>query len=316
MPVTLSKAPIAVLDSACSANVSGSIWIQDYLARLTDAERSQFVTRTEKPTSFAFGRDIRISGYQLTLPEWSEGCLKLLSTAVIDENPADDQLPLLLSRPWQKARGLIIDHTTYEVVFPTSRETSPTDPTQVHLVGRRLRLIVLAAGHHGINLVPKDRVLPAYVASRVDQDALSKKEIRRLHAAYGHPAPNRLRQLLSVAGCTDAIVLQKVDIVSATCPVCLTHGRPDPRPRTCIPLSLDGSFNDWVAIDLSMFEGRWRVLVICLGTRFLMGRFLPRNDKSSESLIAVLEACWISIFGPMRHILSDAGGENISDAMV
>ena len=329
-----------ILDSACSATVAGSIWIKSYIAALP-ADSRNLVTSRPIRHSFAFGRDIRVATSSVSIPEWSLGRLQHLTVAVLDELPSDPyHIPLLLSRRWQQDNGLVIDHCRDDVLVDCVRAFPDTDQRDfVHISGRRVALRVLGStGHHALQLLPvaasEDVKLPGGGRFRSllhqgtpasvcavspaaldvpDQPdlAIIKSEVSRLHMVYGHPPSSRLVSVLTQAGIKDPDVLAAAADVASKCLVCRSHGRPDPRPRACIPLSLHGEFNLWVSIDLSMFEQRWRLNIICMGTRFMRSRFL--SSKSSASVITALELEWTSFFGPMRHILSDAGGEFTGD---
>ena len=278
--------------------------------------------------SFAFGRDVRVASSSFIIPEWSNGHQRLLTVAVLEEQPDERRpIPLLLSHRWQQENGLVVDHQHDDVLVDCVRRPHP-DPAFVTLCGRRVPLhIVETTGHHALQLLPTVMLTPTPTPSPIsdvlvlsnadppvssDSDLASiTAEVSRLHAVYGHPPSTRLVAVLRRAGVKDPAVLSAAETVAASCAVCCSHGRPEPRPRACIPLSLNGEFNLWVALDLSMFEGRWRLNIICLGTRFMRSRFV--TSKSSAAIVGALENEWISFFGPMRNILTDVGGEFTGD---
>ena len=112
LPLAISRAPVAVLDSACSANVAGELWMDAYISLIPEDAKA-LVVKTACRVDFAFGRDVRHSFYRVTVPEWHDGTLHMLVAAIIAE-PPDEQhpLPFLLSRAWQKEKGIVIDHAT------------------------------------------------------------------------------------------------------------------------------------------------------------------------------------------------------------
>jgi hypothetical protein len=318
-----SDCGLGILDSACSANVAGSIWLKAYVAALP-ADAQHLVSSKPCSHSFAFGRDVRVASAHYTLPEWSNGIQRHVTVAVIEEQPCERRpIPLLLSRRWQQENGLVVDHRHDDVLVDCVRRAHQ-DSEFVVLSGRRVPLhIVKATGHHALQLLPTPTPTSPYVNATDEVLVTSttavpgarvssiKKEVSRLHSVFGHPPTPRLVSVLRRAGVKDPAVLDAAEAVASTCVVCLSHGRPEPRPRACIPLSLNGEFNLWVALDLSMFETRWRLNIICLGTRFMRSRFI--SSKSCAAIVGALESEWTSFFGPMRNILTDVGGEFTGD---
>jgi transposase InsO family protein len=73
------------------------------------------------------------------------------------------------------------------------------------------------------------------------------------------------------------------------------------------------AFNDRVAIDLKKWDNGWILHMIDMWSRFTVSTFVHR--KRPCDIIDKIMKCWIGVFGIMKSILSDNGGEFSNDEM-
>ena len=132
---------------------------------------------------------------------------------------------------------------------------------------------------------------------------LSEIELRRLHRRFGHPATNRLYQLLEKAG-HDDVDKGTLEMIAKSCHHCQMHSTA-PR-RFKFTLKDDHEFNYEILVDVMYLNNRPVLHVVDSATAFQGARFLP--SMSAKDTWEVLRSLWIDTYqGPPDIITHDAG---------
>ena len=132
---------------------------------------------------------------------------------------------------------------------------------------------------------------------------LTETELRRLHRRFGHPATERLTQLLKHAG-HDDVDEEILRQIQKFCHHCQAH---DPMPRRFkFRLKDDREFNFEILVDVVYLSGKPVLHVIDSATAFNGAKFLP--SLSTKDTWETLRMLWIDTYqGPPDIITHDAG---------
>ena len=84
--------------------------------------------------------------------------------------------------------------------------------------------------------------------------------------------------------------------------------------RPVVAMSLASEFNEKIAMDLKKWNGRWILHIVDLWSRFTVSAFNPR--KRPTDVIHAVMTEWCSIFGIPQGVLTDNGGEFVSEEML
>ena len=230
--------------------------------------------------------------YKVKVPAIIGGKDIFISTDVVDS-----EIPMLLSRESMKKANTKINFKD----------------DSVNMFGVKQKIIVTTSGHYAVPLNDGRNILEELDNSNVNitlhSEAMGqdkKKMALKLHCQFSHPAPKRLLQLVRSAGLgNDSDLIHEINEVSKNCKICLEYKRPSPRPVVGLPLAT--RFNQMVAMDLKMINGKWVLHLIDHVSRFSAASFIP--SKNPEQIIKVICRIWISVFGPPGNFLCDNGGE-------
>ena len=132
-----------------------------------------------------------------------------------------------------------------------------------------------------------------------------RKTAQKLHKQFGHPTAKKLIDLLHKADIKEENLEKEIHSVSANCEACVRYKRPSPRPIVSIPLA--NKFNESVAMDLKVWEGKYLLVMVDLATRYCAAAVV--HDKQAKTIIKAFFGHWIAIFGAPTKILSDNGCE-------
>ena len=139
----------------------------------------------------------------------------------------------------------------------------------VNMFGEDLEVIVTSSGHYAIPLNRSMKVLDdaatrskGIILHMQTVDLEDKKKIaQKLHSQFSHPSANRLIKLIDSAGLgNDRKLIDEINKLSKTCQICKEYKKQPPRPVAGMPLASE--FNEVVALDLKMFEGKWFIHLI------------------------------------------------------
>jgi transposase InsO family protein len=281
----------AVLDSACSSTVCGKMWLDNYLDCLDSGDRAK-VERKEGHRLFRFGGGTVLKSLaEYRLPAVLAGKNITLITDVVDSN-----IPLLLSRSAMKNARIKLD-----LVNDTAE-----------VFGKEIVLNMTTSGHYCLPIDKLDR-LPFDNVCVVDLKHISnsdrEKVLLKLHRQFAHPSEKRLIALLEDANIWDENYRGVIDKIQQNCEICKVYARTPSRPVVALPMAK--AFNDIVAMDLKKWGERWILHMVDMWSRYTVSCFIDR--KNPKCVIDKIMGNWIAIFGVMRGIMTDNGGEFSSE---
>ena len=286
----------AILDSGATGNVTGEVWLKCYMDSLSDRDR-EAISYSDSCSSFKFGsEDIYKSLYKVKVPAQIGTKRVFIETDVITTD-----IPMLLSKKAMKKAQT-------EINFKNDT---------ISMFGERQKVVITNSGHYGIPLDRKNEVLndaatnsANIILHLVDVQVGDKKRMaRKLHSQFAHPSADRLIKLISAAGRgNDRQLIHEIKSLSESCEICQVYKKPPNRPVVGMPLATE--FNQVVAMDLKMFEGKWILHLIDHVSRFSAASFV--SSKKPDEIISKIFKCWISVFGPPKKFLSDNGGEFVN----
>ena len=290
-----------ILDSGCSKNVCGVVWLDSYLDTLND-EDLKLVRYEESDATFKFGNPtIYSSIHKVTFPG------KIGSRNVdIVADVIDVDIPLLISKVAMKKANTVID-------FKNDKVT---------MFGETIRIMFTSTGHYCVCINKISEVAHHDDAIRVcfvnieKLETMSPEEKQKtaikLHKQFCHVPANRINKLLVNAGINDKEMLKTVETVSDKCKTCKEYSRVPPKPIVALPSGK--VFNQHVAMDLKTINGKNILHLIDHATRYSRGCIVPNKEKSS--IVSGVLKIWISLFGSPKSILSDNGGEFSNEELV
>jgi transposase InsO family protein len=277
----------AVLDTACPSTVAGEAWLKVYLDSLNSQLRDK-VTQKKSKRLFKFGDGVaKHSLGQYRIPVFVVGKLVMVTTDIVK-----DEVPLLLSRKAMKDLGMVID---------LQNDTAK-------LFDQTITLEVTASGHY---YIPLWNTEVTEVCAVFQNMTLEPKQLLHPHRQFGHPSYKKFTNLLKDAGVWESRLEEGVDKIYDTCKICKMFKRTPSRPIVGLPLAK--SFNDYVTLDLKQWDQQYILHIIDAATRYTLS-VLIRNKQPSTIVEAILMN-WIGVFGVMKNIHSDNGGEFNNDEM-
>lgn len=281
----------AVLDSGCSSTVCGHDWFNSYMSNLEPQDYDK-VIRNEGVKTFKFGGGTKLKSLgEYIIPAHLAGKDVDIKTDVVDSD-----IPLLMSRTAMKKAGMKLDLTT----------------DRAEIFGEPIDLNVTSSGHY---CVPIDKVVDTPVSSICvvnlsEAPAEEKRKvILKLHRQFAHPSSKKLTALMKDAGIWAAEYQSIVDDIYSCCDLCKRYAMTPARPVVSLPLA--NNFNDKVAMDLKQWGDKWILHIIDMWSRFSVSTMLDR--KRPSDVIDNVVRHWIGVFGVMKSILTDNGGEFSSD---
>ena len=146
-----------------------------------------------------------------------------------------------------------------------------------------------------------------------DWEHKSRKEkhdaMIKLHRQFSHPPTKRMITFLKDANVKDPETYDILNDVSNSCDVCQQYKRAP--PRQVAGLSLAHVFNETVAMDLKEWTEcstkTWFLHMIDHATRYSASSVI--RSKRKEVIVDEIFKIWIKIFGYLKKILVDNGGE-------
>ena len=135
---------------------------------------------------------------------------------------------------------------------------------------------------------------------RGTSEAGRRRIIRKLHLRWWHITADQMKHVFRCASQPKEI-LDMVDDIVDTCPVCRTWARP--LPKSIATASVATKFNDQVEADLLFFKKFIIFHMIDRGIRWHATQEVKSKDM--ETLIEAIDKIWVSIHGPMREFIID-----------
>ena len=143
-----------VLDSGCSAVVSGNVWLNDYVKMLPNSLKNQ-VTRVDSKKRFQFGGEyILKSEGKFSIPAVIMGRKCIIQTDVVNSD-----IPLILSKQCLQKMRAKIDYETNEAI----------------IFGKYTVLNETTAGHHTVDISPVNHANSARSKPNISTSAQPRK---------------------------------------------------------------------------------------------------------------------------------------------
>lgn len=291
--LTTESQNCAVLDTACTKTVVGHEWFETYVQSLSQ-EKASHIQYIASTCTFKFGAGPIVPSLgQYKIPATLVGRNVMIVTDVVDTD-----IPLLLSKSAMKRAGISIDIVNDTAV----------------VFGITVKLNLTGSGHYCIPLTPDYKLSEVFA---VELEELSTKDqskmFLKLHRQFGHPPEPKLIDLLKDAGMWNEEYRQLMKEVYDKCNRNgLCRFKKVVKPAVALPLSND--FNEKVAMDLKSWHGKWILHIIDLWSRYTLSTLIPRK-RPSDVIHAILTE-WCGIFGFMQGLLTDNGGEFVSQEML
>ena len=139
-------------------------------------------------------------------------------------------------------------------------------------------------------------------------DGVIRRTLRRLHVRFWHASTRRLTELLRKAGAPDA-ALKLVATIVETCRTCRMWTRPTARSMTRVSLAQD--FNQMVQWDILFYKDVMLSHMMDEATRWCS--FVVLASKEAVDILDCILMQWITIFGPMKILITDSESSLKSD---
>ena len=149
-------------------------------------------------------------------------------------------IPLLFSKKKLTEWGATLDFEKDTVHFKSTGET--------------FKLNTTSSGHwtlplgKSINKEEDQKEVVKKIFMITEKKVFQKRELKKIHRIFGHPTPDKLRQLMADAGTLDNGVLAKLKRIYKECKVCEKYQRRASRPKVGLPKSRN--VNEIVSLDL------------------------------------------------------------------
>ena len=278
----------AILDSACSSNVCGILWIEDLLERLNN-ELKSLVERTTSNKVFHFGGGEKLTSTgRVKFPCQLAGKNITITTDVVDS-----VIPLLLSIKSMKKAGMIWDFQKGIVT----------------VFGKEVLLDVSSCGHHSINIViPEIKIEEFTFIAKLDlNDAeLMNKNIYFLHMQFAHPPKKEFVKLLKNGNYWNDKFTETIENIYKSCKTCEVFSKTPSRPVVAMPEA--EAFGELVVMDLKSWQKIYLLHMIDAFSRFSISAVI--KTKTPQVVAHQFLLKWVGAgYGLCKKIKFDNGGE-------
>ena len=279
----------AVLDSACSSTVCGKEWLSGFLNSL-DGEALKNVQKSSSQKVFRFGGGTLLSSEgSYTIPAVLAGKKVNINTDVVDSN-----IPLLLSKDAMKKACMKLD----------------LESDTAEIFGTKIHLNCTSSGHYCVPIIDeKEEVFNVDLTKVCDKER--EKIFSKLHSQFGHASCLKLIDLLKDAKIWKSEYKYTLENIIKNCEICQRFSKV--RPRSIVSLPLARSFNEVVSLDLKHWEAGYILHIIDVWSRYTMSIYISK--KQPQLVIDSLMKRWIAVFGTMKSLITDNGGEFTADEM-
>ena len=284
----------AILDSACSSDVSGKKWIDELMMKLNLKEEQ--VSRGSSVKVFNFGGGEKLDSLgSVKFPCVIAGKEVMITTDVVDSN-----IPLLLSIRTMKEFGMIWDFRK----------------GTVELFGKVVELDVSMCGHHSIPIMPSEVTIAecALVAKDVDirDEEYLKRKLKFLHMTFAHPPRDKFINLLRNANVWSDKFSEPLDKIYARCETCAVFSKTPSRPVVAMPEAQD--FGELVVMDLKVWKTGYILHMIDAFSRFSIS--VAIKNKAPQTVGHHFLVNWVGAgYGLCKKVKFDNGGEFSNEEM-
>ena len=301
----------ALVDCACPRTVAGLEWVKSFMEGLSKDERSKINLRGSTRVFRFGGGETRKSLYVVDLP-----CLIANRKIKLRTEVVAADIPLLLGNTTLKKAKVSIHF----------------GDMKANMFGNNVDLAETESGHFSIKIEAQkeqnyESDILTYLSeeypacSQINKESiclilrereLSFENVQKLHHYFGHCSKEKLENLIKRAGKMSKGVKEFINNVYDNCEACNVITNRKPKPAVAIPVAKN--LNDIVTIDLKEYgSGAHKYIVYAIDrfSRLTVGKFI--GDKKPETIGSFLMEKWISVFGRMRMLHSDRGGEFVNE---
>ena len=281
----------AILDTACTATVCGRTWINTYLSTLDKKDVAK-VSKSDSNKIFKFGAGEPLKSIStVKFPAVIAGTPVSISTEVVESD-----VPLLLSLDaMKKAKiNLYLSEDRAEVF------------------GKEVPLNSTTSEHYCIPIDKAQSVSVEKVFAVCLEELDDKKReacVLKLHRQFAHPPLEKFIRLLKDAGAWKEEFYPLIAKVYSQCELCEVYKKTPLRPSVAMPMAQE--FNQIVAMDLKQWNKRFILHLVDMWSRYSMSCFIAR--KYPSEVLNKIMLHWCSVFGFMKGIFHDNGGEFTGD---
>ena len=236
----------------------GKQWFQNYANSVGPGMIKPVAEAGNCTFKFGAGPIIPSSG-TYEIPVNMAGCDIMLRTDVVDSD-----IPLLLSKQTMKEAGIVIDLLN----------------DRAEIFGKDIPLDTTSAGHYCIPLVmdyPVDSI-NEILLTKSDQDL--EKSFLKLHRQFGHPPKSKLVKLLEDANSWEPSHNDSMNRVYDKCKSTGMCRFKDKIYKPVVSLPMAKEFNEKIALDLKLWNGKWILHMVDMWSRFTLSSFVPRKRPS------------------------------------
>ena len=229
------------------------------------------ITREKGETVFRFGGNHKYkSTEKITFP-----CSLAEKTVLITADVVDTDIPLLLSKPFMKSVGGIMNLQNDTIEF----------------FGVTLPMETTKSGHYCVPLSNHEVTIAEVQFSAAEMSKLKLlKTIRKLHRQFAYPTAANLRILLQNSGVFDDRMADCLAEVMRQCRVYHVIRKTPSRPVVALPRATE--FNDLVAMDLKYWsENVYFLHLIDVFTRFSLATIV--TSKKPEMIVHSVVKMWL-----------------------
>ena len=291
----------AVVDCACPTTVSGESWMQKFCEELDETSKRK-IKIEESNRMFKFGGgEKRKSKGLVTFPCHLAGKNINMRSEVVEA-----EFPLLLGNSMLKKAGAVLHLAESKAV----------------LMGNEVPMRETTSGHFTLKISSPNADLPFEKNCYVDEDPemrisqcllssndeLSREDVVKLHHMFGHVSIKKLCKLIENSKRMTENVKGYLDDVERNCKSCKVKANAKPHPVVSLPRA--SRFNQVVTMDLKHYQCKqynFIVYFVDLFSRLTVGAFI--NNKLPSTVGEKVLDKWISVFGRMKVLHSDRGGE-------
>ena len=274
-----------VVDTGCTATVSGYTWTMTLIESLSAKNRA-LVQKfpSEKIFQFGGGETKRSIGLW-RIPVKLAGRNIILETDVVHSF-----IPCLISKQSLKRVGCKLD----------------IENDQAIIFGRKINLDSTTAGHYTVEFKDQSDPEHVFIGAIVGNYETKAKMVVDIHKQFAHPSKLTFIQLLKDSQDWDEDIQDIVDKIYLKCIICLESSKSKPRPKVGMPLSRD--FNEVVAVDLKIHSEGIIFYLFDTFTRFGAADFV--ENKKAETIVRATMTLWnLAPWGPPKKYIADNGGE-------
>ena len=226
-----------VLDSACTKTAAGEIWMNGYLATLSEQEKMNAKNSERKTRSiYHFGDGAESSSLKTLDLSMVIGNKK----SNIEVDVGTNKIPLLISKPTMTSLGMKIDFAKHEVTVDDQTMKLGSTSSDYYCVP--------------VSCMVREDCKVTFNVERVIGSSTDEKKRKavKLHRQMCHASSVRLQRLLKNAGCKDNEFMKCVENCCENCEFCRKYKKTYSRPVVGFPVA--EHFNQVVCIDLKEVE--------------------------------------------------------------